>query len=303
MRTKALLTTGRAVAALLAVGGIAFTYLTASSTSASAQTLGGTATIASPNGDNPPLSTGGSEAVFTVTLPAQAACSEDTENHQYHVFSYLLKEGVAVTSDNFSSGLPSEGLGLVDASGDYYGPANTAPGTGEIINIPNDFEWAGLLKVGETAADLDGGSTEIWNTGLACANPSGTVTDYWNSQLAFVKSSSDPNGFIWWALPGEPPTAPAPPTSPAVTFAKTTATVSWTAPVLTGGSAITGYDVYDSTTNPPSTSGTPNAKGKKTAKDAKVKKLKAGDTYYFVVTAVNAQGQSAASAVVSGTVP
>jgi len=140
--------------------------------------------------------------VFTVVLtPSPADCSGDTASGGYHVYSYLLPQATAVTTDDFSTGSPSEGLGLVDSSG-YYGPANTAPTTGQIINIPADFEWADLLSLGETAANLDNGSSAVWDAGIACANSSGAVTDYWNTQVTFTKSTSDPNGFVWSAGPG-----------------------------------------------------------------------------------------------------
>ncbi len=61
------------------------------------------------------MSSGGSATDFTVVLPAQSDCSGDTASDGYHVFSYLLPQGTAVTSDSFSSGSPSEGPGLIDA--------------------------------------------------------------------------------------------------------------------------------------------------------------------------------------------
>ncbi len=168
---------------------------------ASASTLNGTATITNPS-NNVALTSGGSTTVFTVVLtPSPADCSGDTATDGYHVYSYLLPQATTVTTDDFSTGSPSEGLGLVDSSG-YYGPANTAPTTGQIINIPADFEWADLLSLGETAANLDNGSSAVWDAGIACANSSGAVTDYWNTQVTFTASTSDPNGFVWSAGPG-----------------------------------------------------------------------------------------------------
>ena len=37
---------------------------------------------------------------------------------------------------------------------------------------------------------------------IACANSSGELTDNWNVQFTFTKSTSDPNGFTWSAVPG-----------------------------------------------------------------------------------------------------
>jgi hypothetical protein len=183
-------------AAVLVVAGSASFGLVA--TAASASTLDGTATITNPN-TNLPLTSGGSTTVFTVDLPAQAACTGDTASDGYHVYSYLVSKTTnIVTGLNFSSGTPSTGFGLIDSSG-YYGPANTAPTTGQIIDNPADFEWADLLNAGATASGLTGASSTTWEAGLACANSSGTVTDYWNTPVTFTKSTTDPNKFTWTA--------------------------------------------------------------------------------------------------------
>jgi hypothetical protein len=208
-------------------------YVATTASSASASTLGGTATITDPISDLP-VSSGGSTTVFTVVLtPSPADCSGDTATDGYHVYSYLLPQATAVTTDNFSTGSPSEGLGLVDSSG-YYGPANTAPTTGEIFNIPADFEWADLLNLGETAAELDGGSSAVWDAGIACANASGTLTDYWNTVVSFTADTDDPNGFAWSATPGVGST-----TTTTTIGGSTTTTVGGSTTTTIGGSTTT----------------------------------------------------------------
>ena len=217
-------------------------YLATTTSSASASTLGGTATITDPT-TNAPLPGGGSTTLFTIDLPSQAACSGDTANDGYHVFSYLLAPGTDVTTDSFATGFPSEGLALFDVSKGYYGSASTAPTTGQIIDIPPDFDWALLLSHGQTAADLDGGGNQTWEAGIACANPSGDVTDYWNTEVTFTSSASDPNGFVWTDVPG-------------TGSGSTTTTTSGSSSSTSSTSSTTTSPTTTSTTTPTSTSTT-----------------------------------------------
>ncbi len=160
---------GRRAGIIVALGSWSL-YAATSATQASAATLNGTATIVNPT-DNSALSGGGSATVFGVTLPAQAACSGDTATDGYHVYSYLVPQGTAVMALTFVGGTPSSGFGLIDGSG-YWGAQNTAPTTGQIIDIPADFEWADLLNAGATATGLTTGNGK-WETGLLCANSTG----------------------------------------------------------------------------------------------------------------------------------
>jgi hypothetical protein len=170
---------------------------------ASATTLNGVATLAD-GGTDAPLTSGGSGTLFTVNLPAGAACSGDSASGGYHVFSYLVPLGTSITGLTFVGGNPSAGFGLVDTSGTYYGSANTAITTGQIISIPSDFEWAPLVtKDGLLSTLLSSGSTPgAWDAGIACANSSGALSDYWNTPVTFTASSSDPNGFVFSTGPG-----------------------------------------------------------------------------------------------------
>lgn len=193
------------VAAGLVLAGVAFPLC---SVPASASTLNGTATIT--DASLTPLTSGGSATQFSVALPANAACTGDTANDGYHVYSYLVPVGTTITAITFTTH-PSTGLGLVNNSGLYYGPVNTAITTGQIIGIPTNFEWGPLLSDGATLASLlyTGGTSGEWDAGLACANSSGTLTDYWNIEVNFTASSSDPAGFVWTTGPSTPlPEAP-----------------------------------------------------------------------------------------------
>ena len=152
------------------------------------------------------LASGGSDTNFTVTLPTNAACTGDSAHSGYHVWSYLVEKGanIAATTFNADTG-PSQGLGLYESDANYYGPANTAQTTGEIIGIPNDFQWGAAVAGGDfTAAQLlyNGGASGVWEGGIACANGSGVLSDNWNTEITFTSSNTDPNGFTWSAVPG-----------------------------------------------------------------------------------------------------
>jgi hypothetical protein len=196
------------VAAVVAVLTTLATLAVVGVTPASASTVNGVATIANPSTDAF-LASGGSNTEFTLTLPPSAHCDGDTATDNYHVWSYLVEEGTSISGLTFSETHepvpPSSGLGLFDSIPQYYGPENTAITTGQIIGIPTDFEW------GVVAADdpsivpellYSGGTSGVWEGGLACANGAGTLTDNWNTEITFTKNTGDPNGFVWSAVPG-----------------------------------------------------------------------------------------------------
>ncbi len=224
---------------------------------AGASTLDGTATITSP-GTTTEINSGGSATQFTVTLPAQAACDGDTATDGYHVYSYLLPQGTPLSGVSFAGGSPTKGLGLFEAVGTYYGPVNTAIGTGQIVGIPNDFEWApmiadaylpltgagGLLYSGSGAT-----ASGIWEAGLTCANTDGVPVDNWNTEVMFTASSSDPNGFVWSAVPGAPTTTTT--TTTTTTASSTTTTTSATSTTDPGSATST-----TTSTNPDSSTST-----------------------------------------------
>jgi large repetitive protein len=191
------------VAAVLAAVAALATVAVVEAMPASASTTNGVATIADP-ATLAYVASGASTTPFSATLPANASCSGDTASAGYHVFSYLVPEGTAVSSVTFTE-FPSTGYGFVNNIGTYYGAANTAATTGQVISIPNNFQWAPLVSHDGVALSqlLTSGTTPgVWEGGIACANSSGVLTDNWNTEITFTASSSDPTGFVWSAVPG-----------------------------------------------------------------------------------------------------
>ncbi len=180
---------------------------------ASASVVIGTAVLAVPGATaSSPLPSGASSTPFTVALPPRAACPGDTAHDGYRVYSYLVPKGTDLPSVTFVDD-PSTGYGLVDG-GRYYGAINTAIHTGQIIGIPNDFEWGELVRHVPLSALLEGHSRGVWETGLACADARGNLSDAWNAQVTFVARPGAPSRFAWTTEPGG---APAPSTTGAGT--------------------------------------------------------------------------------------
>jgi hypothetical protein len=184
--------------AAVAVATVLATLVVAGVSPASASTLNGIATIATP-GTSTPLTSGGSTTSFTVSLPSQSAGSGDTASGGYHVYSYLVPRGTNLSTVTFV-GFPSTGYVFVDNTGLYYGPVNTAIKTGQIIGIPNNFQWGPLVSsdgVPKSTLLYTGGTSGVWEAGLACANTHGALSDNWNTEVTFNAKAGDPNGFTW----------------------------------------------------------------------------------------------------------
>jgi hypothetical protein len=222
--------------------------------SAAASTVAGTATVAAPGATaRGVLRSGGASTPFTVALPANASCPSDTAHSGYHVYSYLVPKGTELSSVRFVN-LPSTGYGLMDAEGSYYGPVNTAMGTGQIIGIPNDFEWGPLVNPGRgllTVSTLVGGANHgVWEAGIACATTRGTLSRFWNTQVTFTVATGVANGFTWQAVPGAfTVSSPQPSTAAGAAAAAgsgTTPTASAATPAqASGGSAGAAGHVAD----------------------------------------------------------
>jgi hypothetical protein len=212
---------------------------------ASAATVNGTATIETAT-DGTMTYPAASTTEFTVLLPTGAACSGDTASDGYHVYSYMVAQGSEsdIPSLTFVSH-PSAGYGFYNNSGAYQGPFNTAPTTGEVTTLPLNFEWGPAVAAAKIPlATLLAGNGE-WETGIACANSSNALTDNWNTQITFTASSTDPNGFVWSAVPGglsstsTPTTTSSPTTTTASTTAATTSSGGTTSTTAASGTSTT----------------------------------------------------------------
>jgi hypothetical protein len=92
---------------------------------------------------------------------------------------------------------------------------------------------------------------------------------------------------------------PGVPTNFLTTPSNTQVTLTWQAPAINGGSAITGYKVYQSTTQ----TGTYSLIASPSGLNYTNTGLTNGQTYWYKVSAVNAQGEGAASNIANGTTP
>jgi hypothetical protein len=177
-----------------------------------------------------------------VALPANAACSGDTAHDGYLVYSYLVRQGTDLSGVTFIN-YPSEGYGIVDTTDTYYGPVNTAMGTGQIIGIPNDFAWGPLVTSNGGAVPLSrllyDGTTGTWETGIACANTHGKLADDWNAQVTFTADPKDPNGFTWSTVPGSGTSPGAPASSTGGTASTVANSATGTGAASTTGTAGT----------------------------------------------------------------
>jgi hypothetical protein len=145
-----------------------------------------------------PLDAGGSATLYGVWLPDNARCSGDTEHQEYHIFSFLFRKGISPTDVSFKTGVPAgfgtDGrLGLF-ADGEYVGALNTAPGSGEVVGLPESYTWTRLTP---KYLFTTGQSKQTYEGGIACANKNGVVTNYWGAQIVFTASKTDPGGFTW----------------------------------------------------------------------------------------------------------
>jgi hypothetical protein len=205
---------GLAVAAV-GLGGAGALPLAGSRAWAAPPTVGAQITDVNHN----PLNSGGSQTIFSVSLPTGAACSKDSANGRYYVYGYIVPSATypgALTWDSNGPVLPlnppdNDTHTLYDTTGSPWVGQNTAINTGQVPQPPN-FNWANYTPTGNSGATLalpasTTGTT--YNVGIACVTPSipgqvdSSKTDkFWNVQLTFSTSPSDPNGETWAVVTG-----------------------------------------------------------------------------------------------------
>lgn len=160
----------------------------------------GAASIVQP-GTLTSLDSGGADTPYEVALPSNASCPGDTAHQGYHVYSYLVPAGHTPAEVDFKHGVPNRWYGYF-SYGSYYGAADTAEDTGQIMALP-EFSWTrystypGLIFP-------DGRTRTTWEGGIACTTTDGVVTNYWNTQFVFTKSATTPGGFTWRVIANPP---------------------------------------------------------------------------------------------------
>jgi hypothetical protein len=111
----------------------------------------------------------------------------------------MFPKALPPTEVSFKTGVP-QGFGTGGrlgffSGGQYVGALNTAPGTGQVVGLPQSYSWTRLTPKylfagGATSATFDGG--------VACANRDGVVTNYWDTEIVFTSSKTDPGGYTWY---------------------------------------------------------------------------------------------------------
>ena len=220
------------------------------------------------------------------TYSLDVSTSQDQTPVATNTFTIVAPPG-APTAPTISSGNGTVTLGWTDPVSDGGSTITGYDAYCSPTSPPSTTGTPSATVTGATATSVD-------VTGLANGTPQSCVVTAVNTVGQSTASSP--------AVSATPSTVPGAPTAPTISSGNGTVTLGWTDPASDGGSTITGYDAYCSPTSPPSTTGTPSATvSGATATSVDVTGLANGTPQYCVVTAVNADGQSAASPpVVSG---
>ena len=224
----------------------------------------------------------------TGTYSLDVWTSQDTTPVATNTFTIVAPPG-APTSPTIAPGNGTVTLGWTDPASDGGSAITGYDAYCSPTSPPSTSGTPSATVSGATATSVD-------VTGLTNGTPQYCVVTAVNTVGQSAASSP--------VVSATPSTVPDAPTAPTASSGNGTVTLGWTDPASDGGSAITGYDAYCSPTSPPSTSGTPSATvSGPTATSVTVTGLANGTAQYCVVTAVNADGASAASSPVVSATP
>ncbi len=246
-----------AAAALVAVGLLVLVQ----SVVASASTTNGTATLETPTGGTisyPAPST----TTFEVVLPNGASCTNNTVADGTKVYTYLVPQGTNLQGLTVSDEAISTGYAFIDAGGPV---TNFNVASNNLVpTLPNDLEWGPGLSADDLVATVLGG-TGVWEAGVACVTGAGVLTDNWNVEITFTAKSTDPNGFVWSAVPGAPGTTS---TSTSTSEASTTTSTETPTTTTTPPTTTTSTTEVPTTTTPPTTTTTSTTEAPTTTTEA-----------------------------------
>jgi hypothetical protein len=217
-----------------------------------------------------------------------------------------------LTTVTFGSGLNEIGGG---AFGDCGALASVViPNSVKVVNGTAFYNCVGL-----TSVTVGTGVTTIgWGAFKLCANLTSisflgmvaptSVDATWNENIssaalghAYAASNFPAPGGRWNGLlmGAAIPTTPGAPTSLQAEYSNAKIELEWRAPAADGGSPVTGYKVYRATTQ----GGSYAVVATTAALNYTDAVVSTGQTYWYKVSATNANGEGAQSAAVSASVP
>ena len=253
--------------------------------------------------DAPPNGIGHPAAVTNVT--DKGALVIHLKNRTGYTFWLVdgktaVSDPVPATPTATPAAAPGTPAGLTAAPGDrqvtlaWDPPASDGRPQASGYNV-----YQGTSPDGESATPVNGSpvtSTSYTVTGLTNGSTYYfTVTAVNLSVIAVNRVANGVNeGQASCEVPAVPVTVPGPPGRLTAAPGDRQVTLAWAAPASDGGSQVSGYNVYQGT-SPDGESATPVNGLPVTSTSYTVTGLTNGSTYYFTVTAVNAQGQGTAS--------
>jgi hypothetical protein len=150
---------------------------------ASAVTSSGNVTYFASDLSTPLTGPQASTQVYTINTPAGAVCPAPTSQDGTKWYSFLTPSNPSNVLISLGSGVPTgnQPFGFYDQTGSYFptGGVNTnADGSYPNPSATTLLEWdLGIVLGNYSEADLTGGTSKTWDSGLACIRPTRTATD------------------------------------------------------------------------------------------------------------------------------